>query len=154
MTASIWTCLTRWYMWSTTLQPHPSIHCEGIQHIINTKHMMCQDKSTQLYQPFLYCRFKEVKILLHLISLLKPAAPTCYPTPSHAPHQHSCSPYHLHGLMQEGRNSIANALELCLSCTNPSIRPPFYILTLVILPTPARASLSIYRERDSHYKHN
>ena len=24
------------------------------------------------------------------------------------------------GLMQEKRNSIANALELCLSCTNPS----------------------------------
>ena len=25
------------------------------------------------------------------------------------------------GLMQERRNSITNALELCLSCTNPSI---------------------------------
>ena len=25
------------------------------------------------------------------------------------------------GLVQERRNSIANALELCLSCTNPSI---------------------------------
>ena len=25
------------------------------------------------------------------------------------------------GLMQERRNSIANALELCLSCINPSI---------------------------------
>ena len=24
------------------------------------------------------------------------------------------------GLVQEKRNSIANALELCLSCTNPS----------------------------------
>ena len=27
----------------------------------------------------------------------------------------------LDGLVQEGRNSIANALELRLSCTNPSI---------------------------------
>ena len=25
------------------------------------------------------------------------------------------------GLVQERRNSIANALELCLSCTNPSV---------------------------------
>ena len=30
-------------------------------------------------------------------------------------------PYHFDGLMQERRNSIANALELRLSCTNPSI---------------------------------
>ena len=29
--------------------------------------------------------------------------------------------YHFDGLVQERRNSIANALELCLSCTNPSI---------------------------------
>ena len=29
--------------------------------------------------------------------------------------------FRLHGLMQERRNSIANALELRLSCTNPSI---------------------------------
>ena len=29
---------------------------------------------------------------------------------------------HCNGLMQERRNSIANALELRLSCTNPSIR--------------------------------
>ena len=28
---------------------------------------------------------------------------------------------HIDGLVQERRNSIANALELCLSCTNPSI---------------------------------
>ena len=28
---------------------------------------------------------------------------------------------HLDGLIQERRNSIANALELRLSCTNPSI---------------------------------
>ena len=28
---------------------------------------------------------------------------------------------HIDGLMQERHNSIANALELCLSCTNPSI---------------------------------
>ena len=27
----------------------------------------------------------------------------------------------IHGLVQERRNSIANALELCLSCTKPSI---------------------------------
>ena len=31
----------------------------------------------------------------------------------------SCS--HVNGLVQERRNSIANALELPLSCTNPSI---------------------------------
>ena len=29
--------------------------------------------------------------------------------------------YHIDGLMQERHNSIANALDLCLSCTNPSI---------------------------------
>ena len=29
--------------------------------------------------------------------------------------------HHYDGLMQERRNSIANALELRLSCTNPSI---------------------------------
>ena len=29
--------------------------------------------------------------------------------------------YHIDGLMQERHNSTANALELCLSCTNPSI---------------------------------
>ena len=28
---------------------------------------------------------------------------------------------HIDGLVQERRNSTANALELCLSCTNPSI---------------------------------
>ena len=28
--------------------------------------------------------------------------------------------YHFDGLVQERRNSIANALELRLSCTNPS----------------------------------
>ena len=30
------------------------------------------------------------------------------------------STQHIHGLVQEKRNSIANALELCLSCTDPS----------------------------------
>ena len=33
---------------------------------------------------------------------------------------HEC-PGHIDGLVQERRNSIANALELRLSCTNPSI---------------------------------
>ena len=28
---------------------------------------------------------------------------------------------HVDGLVQERRYSIANALELCLSCTNPSV---------------------------------
>ena len=46
------------------------------------------------------------------------------------PHQHvhdgknwKCQgvPSHIDGLVQERRNSIANALELRLSCTNPSI---------------------------------
>ena len=31
------------------------------------------------------------------------------------------SSHHIDGLVQERRNSIANALELRLSCTNPSI---------------------------------
>ena len=31
------------------------------------------------------------------------------------------STYHIDGLMQERHNSIANAVELCLSCINPSI---------------------------------
>ena len=30
---------------------------------------------------------------------------------------------HTNGLVQERRNSIANALELRLSCTKPSIQP-------------------------------
>ena len=30
--------------------------------------------------------------------------------------------YHIDGLMQERRNSTANALELCLSYTNPSFK--------------------------------
>ena len=29
---------------------------------------------------------------------------------------------YIDGLVQEKRNSIANALEICLSCTNPSIQ--------------------------------
>ena len=38
----------------------------------------------------------------------------------HLPRANEQTPY-LDGLAQERRNSIANALELCLSCTNPSI---------------------------------
>ena len=34
---------------------------------------------------------------------------------------------HINGLVQERRNSIANALELHLSCTNPSIQSVFNI---------------------------
>ena len=45
---------------------------------------------------------------------------------------------HIHsndGLMQERRNSIANALELHLSCTNPSIcHLPYF--PLLLLPSP------------------
>ena len=33
----------------------------------------------------------------------------------------ACMQYHIDGLVQERRNSSANALELRLSCTNPSI---------------------------------
>ena len=36
------------------------------------------------------------------------------------------------GLVQEGHNSIANALELRLSCTNPSIWWKFYSYTAVL----------------------
>ena len=35
---------------------------------------------------------------------------------------------HVDGLMQERRNSIANTLELRLSCTNPSLYTCIYIL--------------------------
>ena len=40
----------------------------------------------------------------------------CYDTSSNGRRQQ-----HLNGLVQESRNSIANALELRLSCTNPSM---------------------------------
>ena len=44
---------------------------------------------------------------------------------------------HFDGLMQERRNSIANALELRLSCTNPSnggygVPPPEVLLVYVV----------------------
>ena len=35
--------------------------------------------------------------------------------------QMECSSNHIHGLVQERRNFIANALAFRLSCTNPSI---------------------------------
>ena len=38
-----------------------------------------------------------------------------------------CLCLHIDGLMQERRNSIANALELCLCCTNPSIFLMWYL---------------------------
>ena len=31
--------------------------------------------------------------------------------------------YYINGLVQERRNSMANALELCLSCSNPLLLP-------------------------------
>ena len=34
------------------------------------------------------------------------------------------------GLVQDGRNSIANALELSLSCTNPSI---WYVIQIMFI---------------------
>ena len=37
---------------------------------------------------------------------------------------HSCRSHHLHGLVQDCSNSIANALELLLSCTKPSNSKP------------------------------
>ena len=37
---------------------------------------------------------------------------------------------HIDELVQERRNSIANALELRLSCTNPSTYTSFYIVIL------------------------
>ena len=43
--------------------------------------------------------------------------------------------YHIDGLMQEKRNSIANALELRLSCTNPSI------CNIVYVPLPSQHSV-------------
>ena len=48
------------------------------------------------------------------------------------PEKH-CFCFHINGLMQERHNSIANALELCLSCTNPSIcqRMIWALLTLL-----------------------
>ena len=41
---------------------------------------------------------------------------------------------HVDGLVQERCNSIANALELCLSCTNPS-------MLFFAIPCPHRDSL-------------
>ena len=41
------------------------------------------------------------------------------------------------GLVQERRNSIANALELCLSCTKPSIWWTYFDVTMTcVLPVP------------------
>ena len=50
--------------------------------------------------------------------------------------QHQDSPNdgpqgHIDGLMQERRNSIANAMELRLSCTNPSTRSIAYGLNIM-----------------------
>ena len=47
---------------------------------------------------------------------------------------------YIDGLVQERRNSIANALELRLSCTNPSMRlwllvDEVYFKLLFVLPT-------------------
>ena len=43
-------------------------------------------------------------------------------------HQSKTNPftYNIHGLVQERRKSIANALELCLSCTNTSVSYGIY----------------------------
>ena len=43
------------------------------------------------------------------------------------------SQVHFDGLMQERRNSIANVLELCLSCTNPSTLSSSIRVTLLAL---------------------
>ena len=42
--------------------------------------------------------------------------------------------WHIDGLVQERRNSSANALELRLSCTNPSKSPTFVIVQLYAIP--------------------
>ena len=47
------------------------------------------------------------------------------------------------GLVQERRNSIAKALELCLSCTNPSI------CTLQLLVLSVHPSLCVYQISDA-----
>ena len=52
------------------------------------------------------------------------ASPTlCCVFPHRGPVRRNVFPYHIDGSVQEIRNSIANALELRLSCTNPSICP-------------------------------
>ena len=40
---------------------------------------------------------------------------------------------YIDGVMQDRRNSIANASELCFSCTNPSIYPIYYCVTLLFI---------------------
>ena len=39
---------------------------------------------------------------------------------------------HIYGLVQERRNSIANVLELGLSCTNPSIHSFIFFLYITV----------------------
>ena len=57
-------------------------------------------------------------------------------------------PYNLDGLIEEEPNSIANALELCLSCTNPSIWSNLFAIgfiweTIFSIPSPHPNSLSV-----------
>ena len=52
------------------------------------------------------------------VKIMSSVGPRCYLS-------HGCTVYimasYINGLVQERHNSIANALELCLSCTNPLI---------------------------------
>ena len=55
---------------------------------------------------------------------------------------------HIDGLVQERRNSIANALELRLSCTNPSIYG-IKIWNVITYPCPnLRGIVSLQRPHD------
>ena len=60
---------------------------------------------------FVVCGLSESKMVLNLINLT---------VNDHMPHDSWPKP-HIDGFVQERHNSIANALELHLSCTNPSI---------------------------------
>ena len=54
--------------------------------------------------------------------------------------------YHIDGLVQDGRNSIANAMELRLSCNNPSI------FSLTVTNAGCRSDFNTLRLRQNTFK--
>ena len=67
-------------------------------------------------------------------------------------HLHVLCIYHFDGLVQERRNSIANALELRLSCTNPSTCAAVHI-QVAYFKTAVTALLNYCRFTLSHQYH-
>ena len=58
---------------------------------------------------------------------------------------------HIEGLVQERRKSIVNALELCLSCTNPSI---CVMQNNLNFPSAALLALQIYLSYSTSQEEN